>query len=169
MIDAEKAQDMVVKLSDYLRYTVSQAGNNLVTLQKEIENINRYLDIEKVRFGGKLQYLFNIPERALGLELPAMLLQPLFENAIKHGVYESTEPITITTNVFTFNDSMVVEIENNYQKGTPMRKGEGIGLRNISERLKLEYKNEKLLKVKDENGLFKVTVIIPFKNEYNLL
>jgi len=161
MIDAERAQEMVIKLSDYLRYTVSQEKSVFVTLRKEIENLNRYLDIEKVRFGSKLLYVFNVEELAYDAEIPVMILQPLYENAIKHGVYESTEPITIETKAVMDEDVLVVSIKNNYQEGVPMGKGAGIGLRNIAERLKLIYQNDRLLHIKNESSTFEVTLIIP--------
>jgi sensor histidine kinase YesM len=161
MVDADRAQEMVVKLSDYLRYTVSQEKTAFVALSKEVENIHRYLEIEKIRFGTKLQYQFSISGDALVAEIPAMILQPLFENAIKHGVYESTEPILIETKAYMDNDILIVSIKNNYQQGAPMGKGAGIGLRNIAERLKLIYQNETLLHIKNENQVFEVTLIIP--------
>jgi Putative regulator of cell autolysis len=161
MVDADRAQEMVVKLSDYLRYTVSQEKTAFVALSKEVENIHRYLEIEKIRFGAKLKYQFSISGDALAAEIPAMILQPLYENAIKHGVYESTEPILIETKAYMDNDILIVSIKNNYQQGAPMGKGAGIGLRNIAERLKLIYQNETLLHIKNENQVFEVTLIIP--------
>lgn len=161
MVDGEKAQEMVVKLSDYLRYTVSQATADQVPLRMELENIHRYLDIEKVRFGQKLKYSFVVDDMALEVGIPAMILQPLFENAIKHGVYESTEPIEITTTVSLEEEAMVVAIRNNYEKSAPMSKGAGIGLRNIAERLRLIYYNDKLLRINDDGSHFEVVIIIP--------
>lgn len=161
MVDAGRAQEMVVKLSDYLRYTVSQEKTVFVALSKEIDNIHRYLEIEKIRFGSKLQYQFAIADNALTAEMPAMILQPLYENAIKHGVYESTEPILIETKAFMDDGVLIVTIRNNFQQGAPMGKGAGIGLRNIADRLKLIYQNETLLHIKNENQVFEVTLIIP--------
>ena len=161
MVDAERAQEMVIKLSDYMRYTVSQEKSVMATLGREIDNIHRYLDIEKTRFGSKLQYKFDIDDDSVEAAIPGMILQPLYENAIKHGVYESTEPILIETRAFMDNDILIVSIKNNYQSGAPMVAGAGIGLRNIAERLKLIYQNETLLRIKNENQQFEVTLIIP--------
>lgn len=161
MVDAERAQEMVIKLSDYMRYTVSQEKSVMATLGREIDNIHRYLDIEKTRFGSKLQYKFDIDDDSVEAAIPGMILQPLYENAIKHGVYESTEPILIETRAFMDDDVLIVSIKNNYQIGAPMVAGAGIGLRNIAERLKLIYQNETLLRIKNENQQFEVTLIIP--------
>ena len=86
-----------------------------MALSKEIENIHRYLEIEKIRFGAKLQYNFSLTNDALAAGIPAMILQPLYENAIKHGVYESTEPILIETKAYMDNGILIVSIKNNYQ------------------------------------------------------
>lgn len=161
MVDAERAQEMVIKLSDYMRYTVSQEKSVMASLGREIDNIHRYLDIEKTRFGSKLQYQFMIEEPAAEASIPVMILQPLYENAIKHGVYESTEPILVETRAYMEEDVLIVSIKNNYQDGAPMVAGAGIGLRNIAERLKLIYQNETLLRIRNENQQFEVTLIIP--------
>lgn len=161
MVDAERAQEMVIKLSDYMRYTVSQEKSVMASLGREIDNIHRYLDIEKTRFGSKLQYQFMIEEPAAEVSIPVMILQPLYENAIKHGVYESTEPILVETRAYMEEDVLIVSIKNNYQDGAPMVAGAGIGLRNIAERLKLIYQNETLLRIRNENQQFEVTLIIP--------
>jgi two-component system, LytTR family, sensor kinase len=156
-----KAQEMVIKLSDFLRYTISRDKERFSTLNLEIENTRRYLDIEQVRFGSKLEYDFKIDERCMSLEIPVMILQPLFENAVKHGVYESTGKVTITTRTEPCEDCMKIIISNNFEAGAPSRKGAGIGLKNISERLKLIYKNEQLLKTRVVGDLFEATLIIP--------
>jgi two-component system, LytTR family, sensor kinase len=156
-----KAQEMVVKLSDFLRYTISRDKERFSTLSLEIENTKRYLDIEQVRFGSKLVYEFRIDEQCLSQQIPVMILQPLFENAVKHGVYESTGQVTILTRTEICKDCMEIIITNNFEQGSPSRKGAGIGLKNISERLKLIYRNEQLLKTKVVDDVFEATLTIP--------
>ncbi len=97
MSSPEKAQEMIIKLSDFLRYSITKSDENVSTLQMELDNIKRYLDIEQVRFGNKLVQEFKIDKVCMTLKVPAMILQPIYENAVKHGVYESTEPIRILT------------------------------------------------------------------------
>jgi len=121
--DAEKAREMIIKLSDFLRYTISRETDKYADLKTEIANIKRYLEIEKIRFGKKLQYEFHIYEACEKVKLPLMILQPLYENAIKHGVYESSEPILINTRCEKKDGFMEIHIHNNFEAGPAARKG----------------------------------------------
>ena len=91
----DRARNMVIKLSEFLRYSLGKENNQLNTVDEELNNILLYLDIEKVRFGDRLNIEKELDEQSLVLKLPNMILQPLLENAIKHGIYESLEKITI--------------------------------------------------------------------------
>jgi sensor histidine kinase YesM len=156
-----KAQEMIIKLSDFLRYSVSQPADQFTNLKKEIENIKRYLDIEQVRFGNRLAYSIDANQFAMDALIPALILQPLYENAIKHGVYESTETIFINTVCELKENILEITISNNFDPDAKSRKGEGIGLKNTRERMKLIYKNEQLVKISSEKDQFKVTLAIP--------
>lgn len=158
--EPEKAQEMVIKLSNFLRYSLKHKENQMVSIQNEIEHIKLYLDIEKVRFGDKLQseFKFNGCENC---HLPNMILQPLYENAIKYGVYETTTQVTITTNIEKANNNLVFQISNNYDPDATTKKGEGIGLYNIRRRLGLVYGDVTLLKINNENNIFTVTLTLP--------
>ena len=90
-----------------------------------------------------------------------MILQPLFENAVKHGVYESTELISIITNCCYRENSLFISITNNFESIVKSKKGAGIGLNNIRERLKLIYQNDQLLQTMISENLFQVKLIIP--------
>jgi len=159
--DAEKAQEMIIKLSDFLRYTISMDSETFTTLNKEIDNIKRYLEIEKIRFGDKLNFIFKLDEACQEKKIPQMILQPLYENAIKHGVYESIEPIMIQTNCRKKSGFIEFSIENNFEKGAKSRKGAGLGLKNTLERLKLIYQNDQLLRIEKSDNVFKVIITFP--------
>lgn len=156
-----RAQEMIIKLSDFLRYSISQGSENLVSLKEEIENVKRYLEIEQVRFGAKLEQKFNLSEKCYSFFIPAMILQPLYENAVKHGVYESTEKVIIETSCSFENDLLKISITNNFDPNAPSRKGTGLGLKNIRERLRLMYHSDSLLKTVQEKDRFIVTLFIP--------
>lgn len=162
----QRAQEMIIKLSDFLRYTISQGSGNLVSLKEEIENVRRYLEIEQVRFGQKLNQQFYLSDKCLEQQIPAMILQPLYENAVKHGVYESTETVTIETTCTTEFSFLKLEITNNFDPYAKSRKGTGMGIRNIDERLKLLYHQESLLKTSRTENQFKVELLIPQNNHY---
>ncbi|MEI7983009.1 MAG: histidine kinase, partial [Bacteroidota bacterium] len=157
----EKARDMVIKLSDFLRYSVSTNTSRFTTLENELANIQRYLEIEKVRFGEKLQFEFNIDGLCKEHKIPLMLLQPLFENAIKHGVYESTEQVKIEMKCRYTGGYMEISIENDFDPNAHARKGTGLGLKNIRERLRLLYKTDKLLKTSVEENKYFVFLSLP--------
>ena len=157
----DKARDMVIKLSDFLRYSVSHNATSFTTLEKEMANIRRYLEIEKVRFGDKLIFSFNLSMSCRNHQIPVMLLQPLFENAIKHGVYESTEQVSISMDCEYKEGYLEIIIVNDFDPHAYARKGTGIGLNNIRERLRLLYKNDKLLRIVVEGTRFSVFLSLP--------
>jgi two-component system, LytTR family, sensor kinase len=162
--DPERAREMLAKLSEFLRYSVSRNAERFSSLKLELENTQRYLDIEKVRFGSKLEYKFEMAGDCMCIDIPVMILQPLYENAVKHGVYESTGQVTIWTRCNLHDNYTEIIISNNFEPGAPSRKGAGIGLKNTRERLKLIYRNEKLLKTEIRDNVFEVVITIPSMN-----
>ena len=159
--DPEKARDMVVKLSEFMRYALSRKDEQPVSLQNELENLRLYLDIEKVRFGEKLTTEEIIEPDCLDLKIPVMLLQPLFENAVKHGVYESTECVRIITKVRIIDGYFEINISNNYDPAPTLKRGTGTGLLNVSRRLELFYGNKASIKTTKENNIYTVSLYIP--------
>ena len=160
--NSEQAQKMLVALSDYLRYAVLSTNNMYSNVADEMENIERYLAVEKLRFGEKLAYKYEIDPECLSAEIPSMLLQPLFENAVKHGVYESLETVRIMAKVTRGNRYLDIEISNNFdEEGVSQKKGSGTGLHNIRERLRLLYGNAAAMHTKAEQGIFTVILKIP--------
>lgn len=159
--DPEKARDMVIKLSDFLRYSVSSGADSLTSLSEELENIKRYLEIEKIRFGEKLIYDLKVSQNCLNRRIPVMLLQPLYENAIKHGVYESTNQVRIVTGCKIESGFTEISIVNDFDPEAVPRVGAGVGLNNIRERLRLTYRRDDLLKTWKEENRYFVRLRIP--------
>lgn len=159
--DPEKARDMVVKLSEFMRYALARKDELPVSLQSELDNLRLYLDIEKVRFGDKLTIEEHIELQCLDFKIPVMLLQPLIENAVKHGVYESIETVKIYTKAQIIEDYIEIIIRNNYDNEPSLKKGTGTGLLNVSRRLELFYGNKASIKTLKENGIYTVTLYIP--------
>jgi two-component system, LytTR family, sensor kinase len=159
--DPEKAREMVVKLSEFMRYALSRKDEQPVSLQNELENLRLYLDIEKVRFGDKLSTEEIIDDNCLDFKVPVMLLQPLYENAVKHGVYESTDSVKIITQVKFIDGYFEIIIRNNYDPVPSLKSGTGTGLINVSRRLELFYGNKGSIKTSKENGIYTVTLYIP--------
>lgn len=159
----EKAQEMVINLSTFMRYSLMHNEKEMVSFSRELENIKLYLSIEKVRFGKKLNAEFEIDAHCMDAEIPNMILQPIYENAIKYGVYETTDQVTIKTTCNCEGNFLKITIVNDYDTSTIKRRGEGIGLRNIRKRMEIIYNSPDLMKVTDHKTSFEVQLIIPQK------
>jgi sensor histidine kinase YesM len=156
-----KAQEMIIKLSEYLRYSLSNKEQQITTLGTELANIKLYLEIEEIRFGDRLNFQLKCNEESLKKRIPAMILQPLFENAIKHGVYESVETIDIKFECKVYTNRLKLSLKNDFDKEAKQTKGEGIGLKNTKERLFLIYKRNDLLTINKSENTFEVIINIP--------
>lgn len=164
MFDPEKAQTMIIKLSEYLRFSLQFKPDDKITFEKEIENIQRYLEIEKIRFGKRLAMQFEISAGCNTVKVPTMILQPLFENAIKYGVHENTEETLITIKASKDEKYIKVSISNNYDPQSVGVRGQGIGLSNIKERMHLIYGSSELVQIQDKNNIFTITLFFPDSN-----
>ncbi len=160
-IDPDRARSMILKLADFLRYTLANNEKQKNKLKEELHNIKLYLDIEKIRFEDKFDFIENVEPACLENYVPNMLLQPLIENAIKHAVYESIEKVTLKLQCKKVDEFINISLENNFESGNSKPKGAGIGLKNISDRLELLYKRKNLLEVKKEDNIFRVDLFIP--------
>ncbi|UII22093.1 sensor histidine kinase [Fulvivirga ligni] len=159
--DPEKARDMVIKLSDFLRSSLGKDAPESHNLKEELEQMNLYLDIEKIRFGDRLCVQNEIEDKCKGMTLPNMILQPLYENAIKYGVYEQLESVNIVTSCSCEDGNLKISIANNYDSESVPQKGKGIGLRNVRNRLELIYGIPGLVTIQKERKLFTVQLLIP--------
>jgi len=161
MIKPEQAQEMIIKLSDFLRYSLSNNEEKLTSLQNEIGNINRYLDIEKIRFGRRLTVDLKGSESCSEMKLPGMILQPLIENAVKYGVHESLEESVIEISCSCNGSALMVSIRNAYDPEYHYKKGEGIGLKNIRSRIRILYNRDDLLQIRKDKDHHEVRIIFP--------
>jgi two-component system LytT family sensor kinase len=159
--DPAKAREMIIKLSDFLRYALKYGQREKTSFEDELRNIELYLDIEKVRFGDKLVFEKKIGVKCLEAKVPNMILQPLVENAIKHGVYESTETVTINLTCSEVKDGFEINLKNNYDPDQKSRTGSGLGLKNVGNRLFLIYNKSELLKINRGDNTFEVILHIP--------
>ena len=159
--DPEKARDMVVKLSEFLRYAIDKNQRDMTTIEDELNNIELYLDIEKIRFDDRLIFVKQIEKKCNRILVPNMILQPLVENAVKHGVYESSEPVSIRLECQMKKDFCTLIVINNFDPETPARKGRGVGLKNVRKRLHLNYNRNDLLYISQTENKFIVRISIP--------
>ena len=157
----DRARNMVIKLSDFLRYSLGKENTQLNTLEEELNNILLYLDIERERFGDRLKIEREISKDSLSCKLPNLILQPIVENAIKHGIYESLEQVTIKIKSSVTHQLLRVEVSNEFDPKAISKKGKGIGLKNVRQRLKLIYDLPQLVFVKKTDNLFIVSIDVP--------
>ena len=155
------ARNMIVKLSDFFRYSLGKNERELTSLNAELNNIELYLDIEKIRFQKRLNYTKEISGNCEKLLIPNMILQPLFENTVKHGVYESTETITISLCCESENDNLMIKLTNGIDPESVSKRGKGLGLKNIRKRLMLIYGRDDLLKTVSQADSFEASLTIP--------
>lgn len=159
------AQKMIVRLSDLLRLTLERGGENRVPLEQELEFLNTYLAIEKVRFGDRLTVTMSIDEMSLGIPVPTLILQPLVENSIRHGIAQRSGNGWIEVNSDLKDGKLILSINDGGER--PKRKkrspeGTGVGLDNTRSRLRKLY-GEKFsfeMKKNGTNGT-DVTIVIP--------
>lgn len=161
-VKPEKARSMIEQLSDFLRSTLRKDEHQLTTLRAELDQLHLYLEIEKVRFGYRLQTEVNFKEELLEAHLPVLILQPLVENAIKFGLYDTTDDILIKINVSAEGENLKIEVRNPFDADTyESMKGTGFGLSSVHKRLFLLYGRPDLLKTRTESNIFVSTIYIP--------
>jgi two-component system, LytTR family, sensor kinase len=160
-----RAQEMTIKLSAFMRSTLAKNEKQKSKLIDEINAGKLYLDIEKIRFEDKFDFIENIKPECNEMEVPSMILQPLFENAIKHGVYESLEKVTIKLSCGMDKEYFKIMVENNYDPEAVPRKGSGIGIKNIQNRMKLIYNQDNLVQLEKNENYFRVKIYIPMSKQ----
>ena len=158
----EEARKMIQQLSDFLRGTIKKDDQQLVPLQDELTHLQLYLDIEKVRFGHRLKTVVEQDEKTQTMKLPTLLLQPVVENAIKFGLYDTTGEITIQIKALTRDNQLVMRVENPFDPQTSQPKqGTGFGLSSVQRRLYLLYARNDLLNTHEVENTFITEIKIP--------
>ncbi|MBE0675550.1 MAG: histidine kinase [Bacteroidales bacterium] len=147
----DKADDMVSELSEFLRYTLKYSDSISVSVHDEIGIISKYLSIEKVRFEERLDYFINVDAQLLNMEIPCLILQPLVENAIKHGLMNNPGGIRLGIVITVENSELVLEVSNT---GT-LKEGwkKGIGLENVVDRLSNSFPEKSNFELYEKEGV----------------
>jgi len=136
--DARKTEQMALALSDFFKYAINREQKQLNTLSEELNAIRTYLEIEKVRFGERLSFEIDCPRELLDIQIPQLLIQPLVENAIKHGLSQITENGLIGILVCKEDSQLKIRV---YDNGPAFPNGplSGFGIQNTQERIALLY------------------------------
>jgi two-component system, LytTR family, sensor kinase len=158
----EEARKMVQQLSDFLRGTIKKEETQWVTLREELQYLQLYLDIEKVRFGNRLATNIEVEENTKELKLPNLLLQPIMENAIKFGLYDTIGETVIRLYAAREGDNLVIKVLNPFDPETSSPKqGTGFGLKSVQRRLYLLFARTDLLTTITKENIFTTIVKIP--------
>ena len=158
----EQARHMIEQLSDFLRGTLKKEAHQWNSLAEELQYVQLYLEIEKVRFGHRLQTAIHIAEGTAQLQLPSLLLQPVVENAIKFGLYDTIGEVVIRIDAQVHDKQLVLTVQNPYDAETaqPLY-GTGFGLASVKRRLYLLFARQDLLTTDSGADFFTTTVVIP--------
>jgi two-component system sensor histidine kinase AlgZ len=155
------AREMTLQLAEFFRHTLGLEAHRKVTLADECKLLMHFLAIEKVRFGARLMVEQSIGEGASACLLPPMILQPLVENAVKHGIGNLPAGGTLRIVARREGSRLRVDIENDVDLDLPAAPGKGIGLANVRQRLAALYGHEASVNWTREQQLFRVTLTLP--------
>lgn len=162
--DPEAADKMVSRLSDLLRLTLEHSELQEIPLKEELEFLEIYLDIEKTRFHDRLKVIIDVDKKILDVYVPNLMLQPIVENAVRHGISPKSEGGAIEITAKKAGSKIVISVRDNGKglKGTPENITEGFGISNTRERLKQLYGELQSFSIEDlAQGGVSVTLEIP--------
>ncbi len=163
----EIADSMISKLSELLRHSINSAENNFTTVEEELLLARKYIDLQMLRFGNRIDYVEEVDTQTSKEKIPLLILQPMLENCIKHSVELSDDCIRINTIVKSINGRLEINIINNLPEGIKESdKSLGEGIQNLRERLNYIYHGDyNLVTGKNNGNKFSVKISIPLKNE----
>lgn len=169
--DPEKARKMINNLSELLRVSIKDEDvNEMYELKNEISICEKYLEIEKVRLGDRLQIKWNKNENSLNAKVPKLFLQPIIENAILHGIQHLENGGLIEISLYkNLNEKLIIEVKNPCPKDLNAKnskdlKGNNISIPNIKERLKIYYQGDVEFTMQNNNDFYYVFIEIPYLN-----
>jgi len=165
---SDKAPEVVVKLSDLLSYMLYECNVAFVPLEKEMQLLNDYLELEKIRYRNELKTDFDVNGRVAGKQVAPLLLLPFVENAFKHGLSKNIKNPWLNITLDIEDYSLIFKVENNkpvVDQTDETGYTEGIGLKNVRRRLDLIYPNGYQLNVENGKDLFSIKLSINLEPE----
>jgi two-component system, LytTR family, sensor histidine kinase AlgZ len=160
-VDGLRAREMCIKLSDFLRSTLSLGDKPSISFKEELGLAKAYLDVEQVRFGARLRTAFEADPHCNGCIVPPLFLQPLVENAVKHGIAGMVDGGTIQVAACCKDGWLRVKVENDFDPDAPPAARHGLGLQNVRGRLRALYENQARLDTELTGSRFVVHVELP--------
>ena len=159
---SDKTPEIILKLSDMMDYMLYESNEAEVSLEKDIENLQNYIEIERIRQGNNAKIAFYTEGVLQGRKIAPLLFLPLVENAFKHGVNNAIDNAFLEGHLLVNDTTILFELKNNVPKNSAPNGhlSHGIGLENLKKRLELTYPNRYLLETRAENGIFYTTLKI---------
>jgi LytS/YehU family sensor histidine kinase len=160
-IDGARAREMCLLLADFLRLTLGMGEKTVIPFLEELDLLEKFMAIEKVRFGERLRMEEKIAEEAKHCMIPALLLQPLLENAVSHGIASMENGGLIRLEASVREGRLAILVENDRDEEAPSRKRNGVGLRNVRSRLEARHGAEATFRAEADEDKFRVTMSLP--------
>ena len=157
---SDKAPEMVLKLSELINYMLYECKDNEVALSKEVKFIKNYVDIEKMRYGDKLDIDIRVTGEVADRKIAPLVLLPFVENAFKHGASENLQQSWVKVTIDSHSDHLVMKVENSKAGENGHNGNEGIGIQNVKRRLALLYPEKHELKIINGEETFLVVLSI---------
>ena len=164
-IDPARAREMCLLLADFLRMTLRLGEKVQIPLEQEMELLEKFLAIEKVRFASRLTMEVSVEEEAKRCLVPALLLQPLVENAVTHGIAKLTDGGTVKLHAANHGNQLTITVENSMDPDAPADRKGGMGLKNVRARLEARYGKEATVRATAEEETFRVNISLPAEYE----
>jgi LytS/YehU family sensor histidine kinase len=163
--DPARAREMCILLAEFFRKSLALGDQPTVSLEEELAVARTYLAIESLRFGSRLRVEEAVDEAGRPCRLPPLLLQPLVENAIRHGIATCAEGGVLRLEARTDGQRLRLLVENPFDPESPARPGVGLGLSNVRGRLLARYGGRAWLDAERSRDLFRVTLLLPVEGE----
>jgi two-component system LytT family sensor kinase len=158
--DAMRARDIITRLSEMLRYSLSKNGVNTISIKEELQTVDNYIEISKIQFEERLQFYMEVNPKVLPIAIPPMVIQMLVENAVKHGIGNLKQGGEIYVNIDKSDSQLFITVKNS---GT-LSMGEGntkLGLENIKQRLSLLFGAHAAFVLEENDTFVEAKIIIP--------
>jgi LytS/YehU family sensor histidine kinase len=156
---------MCIRLSEFLRNSLRLGERTSIPFGEELALASTYLDVEQVRFGKRLRVVQNFDSACDACEVPPLLVQPLVENAIKHGIASLIDGGEITLAAQVVAGRLRFSVANPFDPDAPSQRKSGFGLVNVRNRLRARYGNLARLDIEAGNGVYRVDLTVPFTKE----
>jgi sensor histidine kinase YesM len=159
-INPEMAETMVAKLSGLFRFSLRSSDRKYVRLEEELQIVRYYLEIEKLRFGERLTFQIECPEKLYHVLVPPLLIQPIVENCVKHGIQPKKNGGIINITCEQIDQKIALVVSDNGPGFSPEKTSLGYGLRSVRERLDLLYQQNQSFKIETGNST-QIQILLP--------